>query len=222
MNGERGIFLTFEGIDGSGKTTQAHRLAHALEAAGMEVILLREPGGTPIGERIRAILLDPRSDEMADECELLLMNASRAQLVRQVIQPSLERGAIVVSDRFFDSTFAYQYGGRGVDRDVTLSCNLLGSCGLVPDLTFLLDLDPQLALRRATKGGVDRLEAEGAQFQERVRDAYLELAGMEPGRVMVVDADASEDEISLRVASLVRHTFPQLDSTHCGMLAGGD
>ena len=166
----RGVFVTLEGVDGCGKSTQVGVLADALEAAGVPCLRLREPGGTAIGEKVRAILLDPANDEMAVECELLLYEASRAQLVRQVVEPALAAGKVVVCDRFCDSTYAYQAGGRGLDRGLVRRANELGTCGVVPDRTVLLDMDPAAALARATSGGADRLEAAGLALQERVRE----------------------------------------------------
>lgn len=205
----QGFFISFEGIDGCGKTTQAQLLTSELEEQGYEVMLVREPGGTLIGERIRSLLLDPNCSEMSDECELLLYEASRAQLVEELIKPALKRGAIVICDRFFDSTYAYQHGGRGLDADLVNRCNELGSCGLVPQLTLLLDLDAPTALRRATKGGADRLEAEGLAFQERVRNAYLELAHTHDERIVVLDADAQVDEVYQQVKACVTAHVPR-------------
>lgn len=195
----RGTFLSLEGIDGCGKSTQAALLAGRLEARGLEVVRLREPGGTAIGEKVRDILLDAGNRDMADECELLLYEASRAQLVREVIEPALARGAVVLCDRFYDSTTAYQAGGRGIDGDLVRRCNELGSCGVAPDATAVLDIEPAVALARATAGGTDRLEAEGLRFQEAVRAEYLRLAGREPRRVRVVDALGTVDEVAARL-----------------------
>lgn len=198
-NKHNGLFVTLEGVDGSGKSTQAAALADRLRAAGHEVVALREPGGTAISEKIRAILLDPANGEMADECELLLYEASRAQLVRQVIEPALARGAVVVCDRFFDSTHAYQSGARGLDDALVRRANALGCCGVVPDVTLVLDVDPEVAFSRAGAGGLDRMEAEGLAFQRRVRADYLALAKEEPGRVRVVDATGTPGEVAARV-----------------------
>ena len=151
----RGMFITLEGADGCGKSTQAALLAQTLEAAGREVVRLREPGGTPISEKVRALLLDPANAEMVPECELLLYEASRAQLTRQVIEPALARGAVVLCDRYYDSTYAYQAGGRGLDDALVRRANELGGCGCAPDRTLVLDLEPSVGYARATAGGAD-------------------------------------------------------------------
>ena len=199
--GARGTFITLEGADGCGKTTQAELLASELASRGHEVVRLREPGGTAISEKVRALLLDPANAEMAPECELLLYEASRAQLVRQAIEPALARGAVVLCDRYYDSTYAYQAGGRALPEELVRDANRLGSCGLAPDLTLVLDLDPALGYARATAGGVDRMEAAGLALQERVRDAYLRLAAQEPDRVRVIDASGEKNEVAERVLS---------------------
>lgn len=199
----RGVFITLEGADGCGKSTQAARLADALEASGREVVRLREPGGTAISEKVRAILLDPANAEMCPECELMLYEASRAQLVREVVEPALSRGAVVLCDRFYDSTYAYQAGGRSLPEDLVRRANALGSCGLDPDRTLVFDLDPELAYARATAGGADRMEAEGLVFQRRVRDAYLRLAQAEPARVRVVDASGEREAVAGRALAAI-------------------
>lgn len=205
MPSARGTFITLEGVDGSGKSTQASLLVERLREQRREVVALREPGGTPISEKIRALLLDPENAEMADECELLLYEASRAQLVREVIEPALLRGAIVVCDRFYDSTHAYQHGGRGLSDALVSRANELGCCGLSPDVTLVLDIDPAAALARATVQGADRLEAEGLAFQQRVRKDYLALAKADPARVCVVDAAGDPALVAGRIdAALAR------------------
>ncbi|WP_307974912.1 dTMP kinase [uncultured Parolsenella sp.] len=205
MPSARGTFITLEGVDGSGKSTQASLLVERLRQEGREVVALREPGGTPISEKIRALLLDPENAEMADECELLLYEASRAQLVREVIEPALLRGDIVVCDRFYDSTHAYQHGGRGLSDALVSRANELGCCGLSPDVTLVLDIDPAAALARATAQGADRLEAEGLAFQQRVRKDYLALAKADPARVCVIDAAGDPELVAGRIdAALAR------------------
>ncbi|MEE1273819.1 MAG: dTMP kinase [Olegusella sp.] len=206
----QGVFVTLEGVDGSGKTTQTALLTQALEEAGREVVRLREPGGTAISEQIRQILLDPANGEMCDECELLLYEASRAQLVRQVIEPALAAGKVVVCDRYYDSTYAYQAGGRGLAQDLVRRANALGSCGRVPDRTVIFDIEPRVAWGRAIANGADRLEAAGLSFQERVRAAYLQLAAEEPARVRTVDADGTIDEVNARLCAALTDVLPEL------------
>ena len=208
--GGRGTFITLEGVDGAGKSTQVAMLVEALRALGREVVSLREPGGTAISEKIRSILLDPSNSEMSDECELLLYEASRAQLVRQVIEPALAHGAVVVCDRFFDSTHAYQAGARGLSSQLVARANELGCCGVVPHVTLVLDMDPAEAFARAGQGGLDRLEAEGLAFQRRVRADYLALAEAEPARVRVVDAAGSPEEVAARIRAAVASACPEV------------
>lgn len=199
----RGKFITLEGIDGSGKTTQAQALVGRLCAAGLEVVALREPGGTKISEQIRALLLDPSHSEMAPEAELLLYEASRAQLVKQVIEPALARGAWVVCDRYYDSTTAYQAGARSLDAQLVAQANVLGACGVHPDTTIVFDLDPAAALARATQQAADRLEAEGVAFQAQVRAGYAALAKAEPERVQAIDASGTTEEVAKRLWEVV-------------------
>ena len=206
----RGIFITLEGADGCGKSTQAARLAARIEATGREVVRLREPGGTPISEKIRSLVLDPANAEMAPECELLLFEASRAQLVREVVQPAVARGAVVLCDRFYDSTYAYQAAGRSLDEGIIRRANALGSCGVDPDRTLVLDMDTDAALARATRDGADRMEAEGVAFQRRVREGYLRLAAEEPGRVRVIDAAGTLEEVEASLAAALADLLPEL------------
>lgn len=215
MPSARGTFISLEGVDGSGKSTQASLLVERLREQRREVVALREPGGTPISEKIRALLLDPENAEMADECELLLYEASRAQLVREVIEPALLRGAIVVCDRFYDSTHAYQHGGRGLSDALVSRANELGCCGLSPDVTLVLDIDPTAALARATAQGADRLEAEGLAFQQRVRKDYLALAKADPTRVRVIDATGDPELVAGRIdAALARAGVSAAEVSH--------
>lgn len=198
-----GVFISFEGVDGCGKSTQIERLGQDILASQRELVNVREPGGTPISEKIRDLLLDPINQEMYAECELLLYEASRAQLTRQLIEPALKRGAVVVCDRYYDSTFAYQSGGRGLDAELIQKANELGSCGFVPDLTIILDIDPEVAYTRATKNGADRIERAGLEFQQRVRAAYLKLAECESERMRVIDASTTKDAIYEQVRAAV-------------------
>lgn len=206
----RGLFITLEGADGCGKSTQAAILADRIAATGREVVRLREPGGTAVSEKIRALVLDPENSEMASECELLLFEASRAQLVRQVIEPALARGAVVVCDRFYDSTFAYQAAGRSLAEQTIRAANALGSCGVDPDRTLVLDMESDAALARATRDGADRMEAEGVAFQRRVREGYLRLVAEEPRRVRRVDATGTVEEVAGRLADALADLLPDL------------
>ena len=173
---EQGVFITLEGVDGSGKSTKGRMLGEELTAKGREVVSLRDPGSTEISERIRAILLDPEVEGMVHECELMLFEAARAQLTREVIMPALERGAVVVCDRYCDSTFAYQAAGRGLSEQLVRDANAMGSCGLAPDRTIVFDLEVDESFERATRHGTDRMELDGEPFQQRVREGFLRLA----------------------------------------------
>jgi dTMP kinase len=192
------VFITLEGIDRSGKTTQAARLAEAL---GPATLLLREPGGTPAGERIRALLKDPEV-ELSPGAELLLFNAARSQLVNEIVSPALEAGRDVVCDRFIDSTVAYQGVARGLGIEVVEKLNRLvvGSCA--PDLTVLLRIDPERAHAREGDAG-DRFEDEGLEFQRRVADAYDELAARHPERFVVIDAGSEPGAIHAEIMRAV-------------------
>ena len=198
----RGRFITFEGGEGCGKSTQVVRLAAALEERGLKVLLTREPGGTRLSELIRTLLKDEAEDPPVDRAELLLFLAARAQLVRNVIAPALEAGTWVVSDRFSDSTVAYQGYGRGLPVDFVRQANDFACEGLRPDLTFLLDLDPATAERRmrgreaATNTSADRIERAGSGFHARLRKGFLELAAADAPRFSVVDASKSPDEVA--------------------------
>ena len=207
-----GTFISFEGIDGCGKSTQVKYIVSALKELGANCVCLREPGGTAISEKIRGLLLDPQNMEMRPEAELLLYEASRAQLVRQVIEPALAAGSIVLCDRYFDSTFAYQAAARGLDEDVVRTANELGSCGFVPDATIVFDLDVETALTRAPRGGADRLEAEGVAFQRRVRDGYLRSAELESERIRLVDADGTPEQVFGRLVEALVPVLPVLAS----------
>lgn len=196
-----GRFITFEGGEGCGKSTQVRRLKEALEAEGRRVLLTREPGGTRLAELIRGLLKDEREDPPCDRSELLLFLAARAQLVRQVIRPALADGIWVVSDRFSDSTFAYQGYGRGLPLDVLRLANDFACEGLAPDLTILLDVDQETSHARmrkreaATHTTADRIEQAGDAFHDRLRKGFLELAAQEPDRIVTIDARGTPDDV---------------------------
>ena len=200
------MFITLEGIEGSGKTTQAKHMASFLQDKGIDCVLTREPGGTRIGKKIRSILLDPVSKDMSPLTELLLYNADRAQHINELIAPSLAAGKTVICDRYFDATWVYQGFTRGVDIGLVKRLHQLIFEGLKPDITILLDLLPQLGLARAWKeiengGRVEaetRFEAEALTFHKNVRLGYLELARREPERFRIIDA--SKDEHAVKTA----------------------
>ena len=191
-------FITLEGVDGAGKSTQARLLARALELAGYQVVSLREPGGTAISEKIRALLLDPANTAMGDTCELLLYEAARAQLVHEVIVPALAVGKVVLCDRFYDSTTCYQAFADGLDRQMVRDANNLA-------LTLVYHITPeQAALRMAARGAADRMEAKGMAFQERVYQGFCAIAAEEPNRVKLIDATASIEEVFAQTVERVR------------------
>jgi dTMP kinase len=192
-----GALIAFEGVEGAGKSTQLDRLRDELERRGHEVVVTREPGGTPAGERIREVLLDPATG-LDPRAEALLFAAARAQLVEQVIRPALERGAVVLCDRYLDSSLAYQGAGRGLGRGPVQEVNRFATGGLLPDLVVLLDLDPAEGLGRRP-GGRDRIEVESLGFHRRVREAFRELAAGDPDRFAVVDAAAPPDRVATAV-----------------------
>lgn len=194
-----GYFITFEGSEGCGKTTQIEALAKALEAQGKTVLITREPGGTLIGEKIRNLLQDPsHKNDISDMTELLLFSASRAELITSRIQPALSRGEIVICDRFYDSTFVYQGLGRAINMNIVEQLNQITVGTLKPDLTILLDLDAKIGIERAKSrqsGELDRIENESLAFFEAVRNGYLELAKKEPERFKTIDGLLSVDAI---------------------------
>ena len=195
--GDPGRLIAFEGVEGSGKSTQLELLRQALEGRGREVVVTREPGGTPAGERMRAVLLDP-GVELHPRAEALLFAAARAELVDAVIRPALERGAVVLCDRYLDSSLAYQGDARGLGRGPVEEVNRFATGGLLPDLVVLLDLDPASGLRRRS-GELDRIEAQDLAFHRRVRQAFRDLAAADPGRFAVVDGAAPVAEVAAGV-----------------------
>jgi dTMP kinase len=195
-----GLFLTFEGPEGGGKTTQITRLEADLRAAGYAVTRTREPGGDAVGEKVRDLLLH---GEVGAEAELLLFAAARAQNVAQVVRPALSAGHIVLCDRFTDSTLAYQGYGRGLPEDLIRRINAFATGGLVPNRTFLLDLPPAEGLARQPQEKKDRLDREALAFHERVRAGFLALAAAEPERIIVLDASRPADEIAAELRAAV-------------------
>lgn len=196
------MFITFEGLDFSGKSTQVGLLADTLSQSGAKILVLRDPGGTAIGERIRAVLLDRELRDMFDSTELFLFSASRSQLVQEIIKPALHNGTIVVCDRFYDSTTAYQGWGRGLSLDAIKTMNRVAANGLVPAITYFIDIPVSEIEQRMMhqKAGADRMEMSGRAFYERVREGFLQLAKEEP-RFEVVDGRLSIEEIRQNIWS---------------------
>ena len=202
---KKGKFITFEGGEGSGKSTHIERLVTRLRQEGYHVLIAREPGGTEVGEQIRHILqYSKQSVGMVPETELLLFCASRAQLVREVIQPALHDGHVVICDRFFDSTTVYQGVGRKIDPQAVATINKFAIGTSLPDLTLIIDLDPRIGLERARGRELfDRMESQSLEFYDRVRQGYLELAKRDAGRVKVIDGSQTIDLVAKQIWSLV-------------------
>ncbi len=206
------MFLTFEGIDGSGKSTQMRLLGERLRAAGKPVVENAEPGGTPIGVQIRRILLDAKNQELCPTAELLLYFASRAQAVDELVRPALARGEIVLSDRWTDSTLVYQGCGRGLGAETVLTLDRIACRGLVPDLTIIVDIDLETSLARArvrntrTESSETRMDEQSLDFHRRVRDAYHALAAAQPERIRLVNGDAAVETVAEEIWEIVsRH-----------------
>jgi dTMP kinase len=200
-----GLFIAFEGGDGAGKSTQAAQLAGALESRGLKVLRTREPGGTPIGEKLRSLVLDHGHGHIDAHTEALIFAASRAAHAGQVIRPALERGDIVLTDRYIDSSVAYQGAGRGLGTEAVRTVNEWATEGLQPDLTVLLDVDPAVGRRRRTAGDAaeDRLESEADEFHARIRDAFLQLAASRPEAYLVLPAHLAVGELAARILARV-------------------
>jgi dTMP kinase len=215
----QGFFITFEGIEGCGKSTQVTLLAQALQTKGYEVVTTREPGGTPIGQTLRQILLHSTKTPLAQGTELLLMLADRAQHVLEVIAPGLRDGKIVISDRFVDSTTAYQGHGRGIDRSLLTRLNAFVSDGYLPSLTIVLDLPVAEGLNRASKRRgssttIDHFEAESLAFHERVRAGFLAVARSEPRRVHVLNGQQLVEELHQEIFALVQSCLAENEQHH--------
>ncbi len=204
------LFITLEGPDGGGKSTQARLLVEYLTARGTPALLTREPGGTTIGDQIRRTLMDLGNTGMQPRTEILLFSASRAQIVHQVIRPRLEAGGVVVCDRFYDSTLAYQGYGHGLDLTALRAITEFATGGLRPDLTFLIDLPAEDGLRRRRRGGQwNRLDAYDLGFHQRVRQGYFDLAAAEPDRWVTVDATRPVDAVQSEIRRLVEARLEQ-------------
>jgi dTMP kinase len=198
------MFITFEGSEGCGKTTQMAHLAECLRQMGHNILAVREPGGTPIGDQVRNVLLSNKNGEMHARTEILLFQASRAQLVEQIIRPHLEKGGIVLCDRYADSTLAYQGYGRGADLVELRSLIRFATGGLVPDLTLLMDIDVIQGLkRRSDDGDINRLDAMTVDFYQRVRQGYLSLAAAEPARWVIVNANQTQEQVAEDIQRIV-------------------
>lgn len=204
------MFITFEGIDCSGKTTQARLLVERLKSLGREVVFLREPGGTAVSEFVRTLLLDRTHPELTQRAELFLFSAARTQLVTEVIRPALDAGRDVVCDRFYDSTTAYQGYGRGLDLAEVRAINRIAVCGTTPDLTLFVDVSVEEVERRKAAAGLtaDRMESAGNDFFGKVRRGYRQLAIAEPDRVVVIDGSRSIDEIRESIWRIVQTKLP--------------
>ena len=192
----KSYFISFEGIDGSGKSTQAKLLIEKLNSNSIETCFVREPGGTKISEEIRKILLDDRVEEMSSRTEAMLMCASRAQLTKNIIIPELKSGKWVIADRYSDSTLAYQGGGRGIDLDWLVKLNDFATFGIQPDVTFYIDVDSDIGLQRRNSISGDRIERAGSEFQNEIRNKYLEIINNFSNRCVLVDGKLSIKEIS--------------------------
>jgi dTMP kinase len=194
----RGLFLVIDGPDGAGKTTQVRRLAGRIEAAGREVVLLREPGGTPLGDRIREVLLDHATGDLDPVTEVLLFQAARRRLVIERVRPALAAGKVVLCDRWHFATFAYQAGGSGVDPAVVRVTTRLATEGLEPRRAVILDVDEAVAARRMSRP-LDRIERRGPEYRRRVREAFRHQLPFDPDRLVLVDANRTEDEVAEEV-----------------------
>ncbi|MBU6954334.1 dTMP kinase [Hahella sp. HN01] len=198
---KKGLFITVEGIEGAGKTTNLNFIRSILEEGGEEVLMTREPGGTPMAEEVRELLLRPREETVSSTAELLLMFAARAQHLEQKIRPAIDRGVHVLSDRFTDATYAYQGGGRGLSWEMIHDLEKMVQADFKPDLTLLLRIDPEAGMARARKrGALDRFEQEKLEFYFRVQEGYMKRVAEDPGRFLVVDAQKSLEDVQATIA----------------------
>jgi len=205
MNKSRGKFITFEGVEGSGKSTHAKFLYGYLKARGYKALLTREPGGTAIGDRVRDVLLDKKNKGMSLACELFLYMACRAEIVKEIIRPALEKGLIVISDRFGDAASVYQGYAGGVDAGIIRKLTDFATNGLKPDLTILLDIDPRIGFDRIRKRkGLDRMESKPLSFHRRVREGYLKLAAAKKGRIKLITAGGDIRDTQALVRKMAR------------------
>ncbi|MEV7636350.1 dTMP kinase [Pseudarthrobacter enclensis] len=222
-NQSAGLFIAFEGGDGAGKSTQAAKLAEALERRGLSVLRTREPGGTPIGEKLRSLVLDHGHGHIDAHTEALIFAASRAAHAGQVIRPALERGEIVLTDRYIDSSVAYQGAGRDLGMEAVRSLNEWATSGLQPHLTVLLDVEPQVGRTRRTAGDAaeDRLESEADEFHSRIREAFLGLAALRPGSYLVLPASRPVDELAADILERVEALLAAVPDSRTGAVAAG-
>uniref|UniRef100_UPI00352C3D10 dTMP kinase n=1 Tax=Hahella sp. HNIBRBA332 TaxID=3015983 RepID=UPI00352C3D10 len=198
---KKGLFITVEGIEGAGKTTNLNFIRSILEGKGEGVVMTREPGGTPMAEEVRELLLRPREESVSSTAELLLMFAARAQHLEQKIRPAIDRGVHVLSDRFTDATYAYQGGGRGLSWEMIHDLEKIVQADFKPDLTLLLRIDPEVGMTRARKrGALDRFEREKQEFYSRVQDGYMKRVAEDPKRFLVVDAQQSLEDVQAAIA----------------------
>ncbi len=203
MRLKRSLFITFEGIEGCGKSTQSKLLYDYLRRRGYDCVYTREPGGTQLGEKIRETLLHSKNIEISNLAEVFLFEAARAQIVREIIAPALNKNQIVICDRFYDATTAYQGFAGGIPLDVIKSLNMAATGGLKPDLTMLLDIDTPTGLKKAKKKGRDRMEAKAIAYHKKVRAGYLKLAEKEPGRIKIVKVEADLNKTQEKIRDLV-------------------